>query len=65
MTYPILTTVLSPNFRSQTGAGMGLAAAKRLMDEVQIDSAPDRGTAVQSIEHFSKQMPALNPAELN
>ena len=60
-----LSAVLGPNFRSQTGAGMGLAAAKRLMDEVQIDSAPDRGTAVQLIKQFSKQMPALSAIELN
>ncbi|MCC3406234.1 MAG: ATP-binding protein [Microcoleus sp. PH2017_10_PVI_O_A] len=62
---PDLPTVLGPNFRSQTGAGMGLAAAKRLMDEVQIDSAPDRGTAVQLIKQFSKLMPALSAIELN
>ena len=49
-----LAVVLSPNFRSGTGAGLGLAAAKRLMHEVEIDSAPDRGTAVQLIKHFSK-----------
>ncbi|MEG4535250.1 ATP-binding protein [Microcoleus sp. D2_18a_D3] len=60
-----LPAVLSPNFRSQTGAGLGLAAAKRLMDEVQIDSAPDRGTAVQLIKQFSKHMAALSAIELN
>jgi signal transduction histidine kinase len=60
-----LPAVLSPNFRSQTGAGLGLAAAKRLMDEVKIDSAPDRGTAVQLMKQFSKQMPALSAIELN
>lgn len=60
-----LASVLSPNFRSQTGAGLGLAAAKRLMDEVKIDSAPDRGTAVQLIKQFSKNMPALSAIKLN
>ncbi|WP_293191252.1 MULTISPECIES: ATP-binding protein [unclassified Microcoleus] len=60
-----LAQVLGPNFRSQTGAGLGLAAAKRLMDEVQIDSARDRGTAVQLIKQFSKQMPALSAIDLN
>lgn len=60
-----LPAVLSPNFRSQTGAGMGLKAAKRLMDEVRIESAPECGTSVELIEHFSKQMPVLTPAELN
>ena len=60
-----LEFVLSPNFRSGTGAGLGLAAAKRLMHEVEIDSAPDRGTAVQLIKHFSKHMPTLSASELN
>lgn len=60
-----LSAVLGGDFRSQTGLGMGLAAAKRLMDEVQIDSAPDRGTVVQLIKQFSKQMPPLSAIELN
>lgn len=60
-----LEFVLSPNFRSGTGAGLGLAAAKRLMHEVEIDSAPERGTAVQLIKHFSKHMPTLSAIELN
>ncbi|MEG4633348.1 ATP-binding protein [Microcoleus sp. AR_TQ3_B6] len=60
-----LAFVLSPNFRSQTGAGLGLTAAKRLMHEVEIDSGPDRGTTVQLIKHFSKHMPVLSAIELN
>jgi signal transduction histidine kinase len=60
-----LSAVLSADFRSQTGMGMGLAAAKRLMDQVQIDSAPDRGTVVQLIKQFSKLMPSLSAIELN
>jgi signal transduction histidine kinase len=60
-----LSAVLGGDFRSQTGLGMGLAAAKRLMDKVQIDSAPDRGTVVQLIKQFSKQMPPLSAVELN
>lgn len=60
-----LSAVLSADFRSPTGALMGLAAAKRLMDKVQIDSAPDRGTVVELIKHFSKLMPSLSAIELN
>lgn len=62
---PNLSAVLGTDFRSQTGVGMGLAAAKRLMDEVQIDSVPDRGTVVQLIKQFSKQMAPLSAIELN
>ena len=60
-----LPAVLGDNFQSQTGAGLGLAAAKRLMDDVQIEVAPDRGTVVQLIKQFSKQMSALSAIELN
>jgi signal transduction histidine kinase len=63
---PNLSAVLGTDFRSsQIGVGMGLAAAKRLMDGVQIDSTPDRGTVVQLIKQFSKQMPPLSAIELN
>jgi len=33
-------------FSSGTGLGMGLPGTRRLMDELQIDSAPGRGTTV-------------------
>jgi serine/threonine-protein kinase RsbT len=38
--------VLQPGFTSGPGLGMGLPGAKRLMDEMEIDSAPGRGTVV-------------------
>ncbi|NJK65874.1 MAG: histidine kinase [Microcoleus sp. CSU_2_2] len=60
-----LSAVLGADFRVPAGAGMGLAAAKRLMDQVQIDSTPDRGTTVQLIKQFSKKMPSLSAIELN
>jgi signal transduction histidine kinase len=60
-----LSAVLGVDFRSPNGAGMGLAAAKRLMDRVQIDSASDRGTVVQLIKQFGKLMPSLSAIELN
>jgi serine/threonine-protein kinase RsbT len=33
-------------FSSGTGLGLGLGGTKRLMDEMQIDSGPGRGTTV-------------------
>jgi serine/threonine-protein kinase RsbT len=37
---------LRDGFSSGTGLGMGLPGARRLMDEMTIESAPGRGTAV-------------------
>jgi serine/threonine-protein kinase RsbT len=37
---------LSEGFTSGPGLGMGLPGARRLMDEMEIDSAPGRGTTV-------------------
>jgi serine/threonine-protein kinase RsbT len=37
---------LSEGFTSGAGMGMGLPGAKRLMDELTIDSVPGRGTVV-------------------
>jgi signal transduction histidine kinase/CheY-like chemotaxis protein len=39
-------TILSGNYRSQTGMGMGILGAKRLMDYFEIDSVPNQGTKI-------------------
>jgi serine/threonine-protein kinase RsbT len=41
-----LKLVLSGNYRSRTGMGKGLLGARRLVDQFEIDTAPDRGTTV-------------------
>jgi len=38
---------MEPGFSTGKGLGMGLPGAKRLMDEMSIDSAPGRGTTVR------------------
>jgi serine/threonine-protein kinase RsbT len=38
--------VLRPGYTSGQGLGMGLPGTKRLMDEMEIESAPGRGTVV-------------------
>ncbi len=50
---PHLDKVMSGNYRSATGMGMGLIGTKRLMDEFAIDSISS-GTTVR----FGKQLPA-------
>jgi serine/threonine-protein kinase RsbT len=38
--------VMQQGFSSGSGLGLGLGCTKRLMDEMEIDSAPGRGTTV-------------------
>lgn len=49
-----LDTVLNGTYISGTGMGIGLAGARRLMDEFHISSSPAAGTAVR----FGKAIPA-------
>ncbi len=41
-----LDAVLEGRYHSQTGMGLGIIGAQRLMDQFQIDSAPGKGTTV-------------------
>ncbi len=49
-----VAVVLSGAYVSRTGMGVGLAGARRLMDDFDVSSAPDQGTVVR----FSKSIPA-------
>lgn len=44
---PDLEGILNGSYQSKTGMGMGILGARRLMDQVQIDSQPGGGTAVK------------------
>ena len=57
-----LPSILAGTFRSSTGMGMGILAAKRLMDRVDIETAPS-GTTVRLVQELSKGLD-LNPADL-
>jgi signal transduction histidine kinase len=43
---PHLDVVLSGRYQSQTGMGLGLLGARRLMDNCEIDTAPGKGTTI-------------------
>lgn len=43
---PDIEHVMSSEYSSRTGMGIGLVGTKRLMDEFEIDSAPGRGTTI-------------------
>ena len=49
--------VLEGRHRSQTGMGLGIAGARRLMDGFHIESAPGRGTRVE----LGKRLPRTSP----
>jgi serine/threonine-protein kinase RsbT len=43
---PNLPLILSGQYKSRTGLGLGLLGCKRLMDEFAVETGPDRGTCV-------------------
>lgn len=52
---PNLDEVMSGNFRSEKGLGMGLLAIKKLSDEFTVDSQPDRGTTIEVIKYLGRR----------
>ena len=42
-----LEQAMVPGYTSGKGLGMGLPGSKRLMDEMEVDTAPGRGTVVK------------------
>ena len=58
---PHLDEVLSGNYQSSTGMGVGLIGAKRLMDQFFIDSS-SKGTIIKLQKLFPRNAPLLTPA---
>src|SRR5205085_2123363 len=59
-----LDDVLAGRYRSSTGAGSGIAGARRLMDEFTIESARGRGTTVTMRKRLPPTAPALTATRL-
>ncbi len=55
-----LDEVLSGSYESKTGMGVGLIGARRLMDEVQINTAPGKGTTVVMRKRLPPRAPAID-----
>ncbi|GET36302.1 ATP-binding protein [Microseira wollei] len=53
------------NLQTNSHNGMGLVGARRLMDEVIVESSPGRGTGVQLIKQFPKHGTSLTKTQLN
>ena len=51
---PNLQAILSGQYKSQTGMGVGLTGTRRLMDHFHIESEPGQGTTVS----FGKRLPS-------
>jgi anti-sigma regulatory factor (Ser/Thr protein kinase) len=54
---PNLQSILDGQYRSQSGMGLGLLGARRLMDHFRIQTAPDKGTTVE----LDQRLPRRNP----
>jgi signal transduction histidine kinase/CheY-like chemotaxis protein len=57
-----LPAVLSGQYRSATGMGLGIVGARRLMDAFEIDTAPGRGTTVQMRRIMPRRAELVTPA---
>jgi len=59
-----LSAILEGRYESQTGMGLGIIGAKRLMDRFQIDSAPGSGTVVVLTKLIPKRSPLIAESDL-
>ena len=59
-----LAAILEGRYESQTGMGLGIIGARRLMDQFQIDSAPGIGTTVLLTRAIPKRAPLITEADL-
>jgi signal transduction histidine kinase/CheY-like chemotaxis protein len=59
-----LRDVLDGNYVSQTGMGLGIIGAKRLMDYFKIESNPHSGTVVELGKKLSLRFSKLSPTDL-
>ncbi|MBV8517397.1 MAG: ATP-binding protein [Acidobacteria bacterium] len=56
--------VLGGTYRSSTGMGLGLIGAKRLMDDLTVDTAAGRGTTIRMRKRLPPSAPPLTPERL-
>jgi signal transduction histidine kinase/DNA-binding response OmpR family regulator len=59
-----LHSVLDGTYQSQTGMGLGITGARRLMDQFQIESDPARGTTIWLKKLLPKRAPLLKEADI-
>src|SRR6201996_9249924 len=59
-----LQTILDGQYRSQSGMGLGIVGARRLMDTFKIDSKPGNGTTVEVGHRLPQRIPPWPRAKL-
>lgn len=52
---PHIAQVLNGRYVSQTGMGLGILGAKKLVDEMQIDTRPGAGTTITLVKNLPQQ----------
>src|SRR5262245_17355137 len=62
---PNLAAVLAGEHRSQTGMGVGIRGARRLMDKFHIDSTPGKGAVVELVKMLPRKMELVGRKELS
>jgi len=62
---PNLQAILDGQYRSQSGMGLGLVGARRLMDRFDIDSKPGEGTIVELGHYFPARKGRFTQAKLS
>jgi signal transduction histidine kinase/CheY-like chemotaxis protein len=60
-----LQAILDGQYRSQTGMGLGLVGARRLMDQFNIESKPGEGTVVDLGQHLPTRRARITQAKLS
>jgi signal transduction histidine kinase/CheY-like chemotaxis protein len=59
-----LMSILDGRYESQTGMGLGILGARRLMDQFQIDSVPGSGTTVSLKKLLPKRAPLIKEPDV-
>jgi signal transduction histidine kinase/CheY-like chemotaxis protein len=59
-----LNSILEGTYQSQTGMGLGITGARRLMDQFQIESTPGRGTTIWLKKLLPKRAPLVRPPDV-
>ena len=58
---PNLPAILAGNYKSETGMGLGLLGARKLMDAFRVDSVPGHGTTVELGKALPPAAPTVTP----
>ncbi len=59
-----IEAVLAGTYQSNTGMGLGILGARRLMESFEIQTGARRGTTVRMARSLTRRAPTIGPAEL-